>query len=218
MSQQQPPPYGPGQPHGGPVQPGPAYGGAPTPYPPGYLTPPRPRRRRPSVVWFVVGGVLLVLAPVVFGLSLYLTLRPLAHEDAVLPADGSTAQVSVPAGEERALYREVGSPARCEITDGSGQVLEQRLVTGDFTYNEWRAVSRFDSGDGDLSVTCDGFPGSRVRIGELPSTGGFVGGLLAGILLPLALGLAGVLVLLVTTILFVTGRPRNEPEAPAPTA
>jgi hypothetical protein len=163
----------------------------------------------------VVGGVLLVLAPVVFALSLWLTLRPLAQEDAVVPADGSTTQVSLPAGEERALYREIGSAARCEITDGSGKTLDQRPVSGDFTYNEWRAVSRFDTGDGDLSFTCDGFPDGRVRVGGLPTTEGFVSGLLIGILVPLALGIAGLVVLVVTGILFATGRPRHEPEPPA---
>jgi hypothetical protein len=158
-----------------------------------------------------------VLAPLVFALSLFLTLRPLAQEDAVVPADGTTTRVSLPAGEERALYREIGSAARCEITDGSGKQVVQRPVTGDFTYNDWRAVSRFDTGDGDLSFTCDGFPDGRVRIGDLPSTGGFVGGLLIGILVPLLLGVAGLVVLVVTAILFATGRPRNEPEPPAVT-
>ena len=57
-----------------------------------------------------------------------LTLRPLAQEDAVVPADGSTTEVSLPAGEERALYREIGSAARCEITDGSGKLVAQRPV------------------------------------------------------------------------------------------
>lgn len=208
------PPDQPGQPY----PPGQPWGGAPTPYPPGHPTPPTPRRRRPSVAWFVVGGVLVVLAPVVFALSLFLTLRPLAQEDAVVPADGSTTAVSLPAGEERALYREIGSAARCEITDGSGAVIDQRPVSGDFTYNEWRAVSRFDTGDGDLSLTCEGFPGGRVRVGVVPSTEGFVGGLLLGILLPLVLGVTGLLVLVVTGILFATGRPRHEPDQPAVTA
>ena len=47
---------------------------------------------------------------------------------------------------------------------------------------------------------------------SLPTTEGFVGGLLIGILVPLALGVAGLVVLVVTGILFATGRPRHEPE------
>ncbi len=161
------------------------------------------------MVWFVVGGGLLVLAPIVFGAALFLTLRPLAQEDAVLAADGSPHQVELPRGEERGLFAE-DLATSCVVVDGSGAAVDLRPTGGDFTWNEWTAVGRFSTADGDLTFTCTGASAaSQVRIGELPSTGGLLGGIAATILLPLLLGLTGLVVLIVTAVLWATGAPRD---------
>ena len=170
-----------------------------------------PRRKRPSAVWFAVGAALLLLAPVVFVGALFTVLRPLTQEDAVFAAGDSPVRLDLDAGDERALFTD-GVSADCSATDGSGEAVELRPVTGEFTFNEWTAVSRFDTGDGDVTFTCAGLDGgSRLRIAQLPSTGGFVGGLVVGILAPLVLGAIGLLVLVVTAVLYATGAPRNEP-------
>jgi hypothetical protein len=117
--------------------------------------------------------------------------------------------VSVTAGEERALFTPQGSSATCSVTDGSGTDLRLRGVSGEFTVNEWQAVARFDTGDGDLTVTCDGGGMTgEVRIGQLPSGGTFVAGLLVGILVPIVLGGAGLVVLIVTAVLYASRPPR----------
>ena len=91
--------------------------------------------------------------------------------------------------------------------------MEFRPVTGEFTFNEWTAVSRFDTGDGDVTFTCAGLnAGAEVRIAQLPSTGGFVTGIVIGVVAPLALGGMGMLVLVVTAVLYATGAPRKEPD------
>lgn len=197
MSQQPPPP---------PQQP--PYGGQP-PYgaPPPYAAP--PKKPRPRALWFVVGGVLLVLAPLVFVGALFSVLRPLTQEDAVFAADGQPHQVSVDADAERALFSEDGSPVSCSATDGSGEEIEFRNVTGEFTINEWQALGRFDTGDGELTFTCENASGSDVRIAQLPSTATFVVGLLVGLIVPLVLGLAGIVILIVTGVLFATRPPRS---------
>jgi hypothetical protein len=51
-------------------------------------------------------------------------------------------------------------------------------------------------------------------VGELPSTGTFVIGLVVGILGPLVLGLAGGLILVITFIRYLTRQPR--PQGPEP--
>lgn len=176
-----------------------------TPPSEGYPGRPTPARYRPKPRWWVVGGALLVLAPLVFVASLFTVLAPLFREDAVLPADGQAHQVSVVAGEERALFTPQGSSATCAVTDGSGADLALRRVAGEFTVNEWRAVARFDTGDGDLTVTCDGGGTTgEVRIGQLPAGSTFVVGLLVGILVPIALGGAGLVVLIVTAVLYAS--------------
>ncbi len=159
----------------------------------------------------MIGGILLVLAPIIFVGALFTVLRPLTQEDAVFSADGQEHQVSVDAGEGRALFTEDGRAVQCVATTGSGTDVQFRGVTGDFTYNDWQAVARFDTGDGDLTFTCNGATGSeRVRIAQLPSTGTFIAGLLVGILAPLGLGLVGIVMLIITGILWATGAPREK--------
>jgi hypothetical protein len=211
MSQQPPPP---------PQQP--PYGGQP-PYgaPPPYAAP--PKKPRPRALWFVVGGVLLVLAPLVFVGALFSVLRPLTQEDAVFRADETPITVELPANEERAVFNDPSEPADCTAVDGSGQEIEFRSVTGEFTYNEWTAVGRFDTGDGEVTFECGGTsPASEIRIAQLPSTGTFIAGLLVGLIVPLVLGLVGIVILIVTGVLWATRPPRpkrtgppSEPGTPA---
>jgi hypothetical protein len=177
--------------------------------PSGYPSHPQPTRFRPRARWWVVGGVLLVLAPIVFVASLFTVLGPLFREDAVFPADGEPHQVSLAAGEERALFTPQGATVRCSSVDSSGADVELRSVGGDFTVNEWQAVARFDTGDGDVTFTCEGTAMTdQVRVGSLPTGATFVVGLLVGILVPLALGTSGLVVLVVTGVLHATRPPR----------
>lgn len=171
--------------------------------------PPPPRRPRPRALWFVVAGGMLLLAPIVFVASLFTVLSPLLHEDAVF-AVGTSTRVELPAGTERALFDDPADQVTCTVSDG-GSPVELRPVTGDFTVNEWTAVARFDTGSGNLDFDCTStVPGAQVRIGELPSTGGFVAGIVVGIVVPLILGMVGVIWLIVLAVLFGTGAPRNK--------
>src|SRR5688572_3863045 len=139
MSQTPPqPPYGEQPPYGSQ----PPYGGPP----PQYAAP--PRRKRPRKIWFFIGGALIVLAPIIFVGALFTVLRPLTQEDAVFAAADTPVQVDLPAGEERALFSDRGVSADCSAVDGAGEEVQFRPVTGEFTFNEWTAVARFDTGDG----------------------------------------------------------------------
>jgi hypothetical protein len=172
--------------------------------------PARPQKYRPRVLWFFVGGGLLVLAAASFIAGLLLALLPLADEDAVFPADGRPHQVSLAAGEERGIF--LSDPtAGCTATDAAGEPVEIERPGGEFTTGEWEAIGRFETGDGDLTFTCtSSTPGAEARIGGLPSVGGLVGGLVLAILGPIVLGIAGLAVLIVTIVLFATrpARPR----------
>ncbi len=197
------PPSQPGQPRHQPPYQQPYGAPPPTPYQ-------QPGKPRPRAVLFVVGGVLLVLAPLVFAGSLLWTLRPLTQSDGVVTADGTPQQVDLPAGEDRGLFL-AGDDAgtTCTAVDSAGTNVEFGFPGGDFTTGDWRAVNRFHTGAGDLTLTCQSpDPSDQVRIGPLPSTGGLVGGLLVGILAPMVLGLLGLLVLIVTAVLWGTRPPR----------
>ncbi len=176
--------------------------GPPAP-PPGYR--PRPR-------WFVVGALLIVLAAATFGGGLWLVLGPLLREDAVITAGEGPVEVDLPAGEERALFTRDGEPVSCTATDVDGEPVELRRVSADFTTGDWTADLRFDTGAGDVTFDCASppaaGPASEVRIGRVPSMRAFVGGLLVAVLGPIVLGLAGLVVLVVTGILYVVRPPR----------
>ena len=187
------------------------------PYQSPYQSPPygaEPVKYRPRARWFVIGAGLVLAAIVLFVGALFAILAPLFHEDAVFPAS-EPHTINVPAHTERALYSDGASGLTCSAVDGTGAALRLRLVTGDFTFNEWTAVFRFDTGDGEVTLDCAPTgDSSRVRVGELPSTGTFVVGLVVGILGPLALGLVGGLILVITFVRYLTRQPR--PKAPEP--
>lgn len=158
-------------------------------------------RKHLSAGWFFLGGGLLVLAGVVFLLALFLTLRPLLQQDAVVRADGSTTQVSVPAGEERALFTQNGDSANCAIQDGSGATLTMHPVNGEFTSSGWEARLRFDTGDGALQVQCESVGADTfVRIGPIPTIQHLAVGIITAVGVPLVLGLSGLVVLIVTAV------------------
>ncbi|MDP2772840.1 MAG: hypothetical protein Q8O61_04710, partial [Nocardioides sp.] len=94
----------------------------------------------------------------------------------------------------------------------TGDDVPTRSVSGDFERSDddgsWTGAFTFDPGSGSVDVTCTG--GGTVVIGPAPAIGSFVVGLLATILVPLLLGGGGVVVLIVTGVLFATGRPRKD--------
>lgn len=203
---QQPPPYG--SPQQPPQQP--PYG-VPSGYPVGHA--PSPQKPRPSAGWFVVGIVLLLVA-VAAGVGLFIwTLSGFLDTDAELAADGRPHQVSVGTDEDRMLWRADATAQECEVVDRrTGDVIALDPTTASFDRSDsggsWHGFATFDPGSGDLRVTCSG--GGTVLIGPAPHFGSFVVGIFATILVPLVLGLAGVVVLIVTGILWSTrpARPR----------
>lgn len=189
MSQQPPSTY--------PQQPVPPYGQ-------------RAEKYRPRVLWFFVGGALLLVSLIVFIGALLVALKPLFHEDAVFPAS-TRHTLRLPAHTERALYTKADGLS-CLATDGSGTPLTLRQVSGSFTINDWVAVARFDTGDGRVTLDCaQSDPSADVRVGQLPSTGTFLTAVVIGILVPLVLGVTGVIMLIVTTVLFLTRPARPRP-------
>jgi hypothetical protein len=193
-------------------QPPPSYP-VPSGYPPGY--PQRPVKYRPSWVWFVVGGGLIVVALVLAVVLFAWALSGFIRTDATVRADGEAHSVSVGTDRDRMLWMDPRSQT-CDITDTeSGDPVDLRGVTGSYhrsdSHGDFEGLYRFSPGSGHLSVTCQtiGAGGTdSVLIGPMPQIGNFVAGILLGILVPGLLGLAGAIVLLVTTILFATRQAR----------
>jgi hypothetical protein len=104
--------------------------------------------------------------------------------------------------------------ADCRITDGSGARLVQRELAGSYTTTvdgqEHVAVSRFPTGDGDVSFTCPVASVFTVRVGQVPEVGSMIAGIGVSIVGPLLLGTAGLVILIVTGILYATRPPRSK--------
>ena len=187
------------------------------PHQPPHQAPPygaEPVKYRPRARWFVIGAGLVLAAVALFVAALVAILGPLFHEDAVF-GSGEPHTINVPPHSERALYSDGDTGLTCSAVDGTGAALPLRLVTGSFRVNQWTAVFRFDTGDGEVTLDCSlTGDSSQVRVGELPSTGTFVVGLVVGILGPILLGLAGGLILVITFVRYLTRQPR--PQAPEP--
>lgn len=185
----------------------------PSGYPPGQ--PPLPPKKRPSWWWFVVGGGLIVAA-IVAGVGLFIwTLSGFLDTDAKVAADGDPHQVSVGTDGERMLWLEDGFGQQCSIVDRStGDEIPLHRVSATYDRSDpsgdWSGFARFDPGSGDLEVTCAASAGA-VLIGPAPRIGNFVAGVLATIFVPLFLGLAGLAILIVTGIFFVSrpARPKG---------
>lgn len=182
------------------------------PYPP--YPPPQPQKSRPRARMWVTGVLLLVLAAGSFAAGLFWVLAPLAREDAVLRTSDGPTTVDLPAGESRALFTRSGDLVACTATDADGRPVELRPVVGTFTYNDWTAQERFDTGAGDVTLDCSATGSApfeddaEVRVGDAPSAGRLVAGLALAIGGPIVFGLAGFVVLVVALVLTLT-RPKR---------
>ncbi|SDC65593.1 hypothetical protein SAMN05421872_103214 [Nocardioides lianchengensis] len=175
--------------------------------------PPITPKVRPSWWWFVLGGGLLVAA-VISGIGLFVwTLSGFMSTDVTLDADGTSHAVEVGTDGDRMLwFDERYDDPTCRIVDTAtgDPVAGLRSPTGDFRRStggeEWVGAALFEPGSGRLDVTCTG-SGTvpvQVEIGPAPSLGSFGLGLVLTIAVPLVLGGLGLVVLLVTGILWST--------------
>ncbi|HEY1116711.1 MAG TPA: hypothetical protein VGE43_03340 [Acidimicrobiales bacterium] len=182
--------------------------------------PPRPVKYRPSAGWFV-GGIVLILLAVAVAVGIFVwLLAGFLSSDATLRADGGPHRVSVGTDGDRMLwYEDPGT--RCDIIDvASGAGIELRRVTGSFERSDsdgdLEGLYRFDPGSGDLEVTCsspfsDLGEGGAVLIGPMPEIDNIVIGVLLAIGVPGLLGLAGLVMLIWTGVLWSLrpARPRG---------
>lgn len=176
------------------------------------LPPPVPAKVRPSGWWFALGGGLLVAA-VASGIGLFVwTLSSFLGVDASVSADGDPHQVTIDHDGDLMLWvAETVVPPECRVVDtATGTELQQRDPTGEFRREvpgegDWIGFAVVP-GAVEVEVTCSrlGTPSEQVEIGPAPSLGSFGLGLLLTIAVPLVLGGLGLVVLLVTGILWST--------------
>jgi hypothetical protein len=174
-----------------------------------------PEKVRPSWWWFVLGGGLLVAA-VASGIGLFVwTLSSFLATDVSVPADGAAHTVDVGTDGDRMLwFDERYDEPTCSLADAGTRepVAGLRGPSGEFRRStggeSWHGAYVFEPGSGRVEVTCTAVETApvEVEIGPAPSLGSFGIGLLLTIVVPLVLGGAGLVVLLVTGILWSSRR------------
>lgn len=159
----------------------------------------------------------MVAAAAVFGVSLGVFLHGVAHTDARFQAAGIH-RVELPAHVRRGLYGVEGEHRPgCTAVDGTGAVVAFHTPDGQFTFDQWRSLATFDTGDGHLTFRCSADPlVTELRVGRIPGGGDLARLGLVGIGLPLLLGGTGFLVVLVTGIMWATRRAPRPAPFPAP--
>ena len=177
--------------------------------------PARPPKARPSRVWFLVGG-LLVVASVVAGIVLFTRIfsSEIMSVEATIQPIGQPHEVAVDTDGDRFLWEPQYGEADCTIRDtDTGGAVTLMPVDGTFTRSvdgdAWQAVATFDPGSGRLTVVCSPEAGPA-QIGPALEVEAFVLRLLTAILVPLLLGGLGLAVLIAVTIMYVT-RSRKAP-------
>ncbi len=192
---------------------GPPYG-----YQPAYPRP--PQKYRPSAWWFVLGiGLVVMGIGIAVGIFIWL-LAAFLHFDATIDADGQPRNVTVGTDRDRMLWMDSGSQ-RCRVVDlDTGQPIPLRPVDGDFSRSDgngdFEGLLRFDPRSGHLQITCvqtDGSAPGTVLIGPVPRIGSLVAGVLLVIFVPAVLGLAGLIVIIVTGVLWSSRQPRPQAAA-----
>jgi hypothetical protein len=199
-----------------PGAPGPAYG-QPPPYPQ------RPPKYRPSGWWFALGSGLVVLA-LAIGIGIFVWLvAAFLDFDAYVDADGRPHDIAVSTDGDRMLWMDSGGQS-CRIVDReTGERIPLHRVNGDFSRSDSRGdfegLQRFDPGSGQLRVVCvqtDGDRPGTVLVSAAPRIGNLVVGILVAVIVPGIVGLAGLVVIVVTGILWATRQPRPKGPWDAP--
>lgn len=160
-------------------------------------------------------GAGLVVAAVAIGVFLFVTtIQAFIHTDAEIPADGQPHRVSVDTDGDRMVWVIDVERPDCTIIDvetgdpvvATGNPIAEYTKSSDG--EEWLGDYTIDPGSGDLEVTCQQ-TGGPIQIGPAPQFGDFFGSIALAIVVPLLLGGAGFLVLIVVGVLYATGRPRS---------
>lgn len=172
---------------------------------------PLPQKYRPSAGWFGL-GIGLIVAAVVAAIALFAwTLSSFLDTQARLLADGQAHVVSVEEDSELMLWGDQAGGQSCTIIDSAtGEEVDRRSTGGSFQRSDgngdFEGLWRFGTGSGELQVTCQG--GGPLLLGATPAFGSFVLGILLTFVVPGVLGLAGVITLIVTGILWSVRDPR----------
>ncbi len=177
--------------------------------PPYGAPPPGPTGTRPSRWWFVVGAGLLLAAVLLAVLTVIRAVGAFVEVDAtVQPGESATVALD---GAQRLVWVDPARPAACSIVDpGTGREVATSTpgatYTKSFNGQDWEGVAVFTPTSPSVEITCRA--GGPLQVGPAPDVGG-LRGLLVGVGVPLVLGLAGLLVLVVTGILYATRPPRS---------
>lgn len=126
-------------------------------------------------------GLLLAALVVPILLVLLLTLPQFRLDAQVIPLDGASHAVELPAGKEYAVLAatrtKAGAPS-CVLTGPGGAPVPLREVPGGVTVENRMVLRVFDTGSGAVVATCPPTPGyTEVVLGKRPDMTRLLGGI-----------------------------------------
>lgn len=132
-------------------------------------------------------------------------LHTFMQTEASAPLDGRTHDLSVEADRDYYVFVDDNQQVSCDFVDtASGASLDlQTMGNSSVTRNDDPAIGKISTPSGELSVTCEGTVGDA-ELGPVPSAPSWIGGLAGAVAIPLMLGVAGLVILVVTAVAFAT--------------
>jgi hypothetical protein len=188
-------------------------------YPQPYgMAPQPPPKKRPSAWWFGVGGILLAVAAISFGVATAMVIKFFVSADTSFPMAG-VHRLHLPAHTKRMVFGDANTDTgMCTARQVGGRAVQFRPFADDGTVPTDSAsdFATFDTGSGTVVFVCFGSAADTMWVTPVPSTGSVIWLAVLGGVVPFVLGATGFIVLLVTAVLWFSRRPRPAPYAGPP--
>lgn len=158
----------------------------------------------------------MFLSSVAIGIGVFVWLLVgLLDFDTIVEADGTTNLVTVGTDRDRMLWMDSTTQTCVVVDHRTGEEIALRPVDGEFTRSDsngdFEGLLRFDPGSGRIEITCtqtDGTAPGPVMVSAVPRLGSAAAGIVFAVLVPGLLGLAGIVIILWTGILWSLRPPR----------
>lgn len=165
------------------------------------------RRRGPSAWWWVAGGLSLLAAVALVVAIVVSLVAPMFRTEAHIVGDDGQSLVEVESGRDYLIWADLEGPVpTCAVTDAfdGERVPVEGMGNTSLTRNDQDATGWFEAPSDRVMVGCTG--AGDVEIGPRPHAPEWLGGLAGTILVPALLALAGIAILLVTTVRALNAR------------
>lgn len=168
-------------------------------------TPPmgQPAKKKPGVAGIVIGIVLMVLGPAIG--AVVIVMSTVSSVSGVTGAQSypssEPVQVSVTGSDQMGIWISPFVNTVCDVQDPAGRPMELEFSLLDQHVNDYYLFAAFTpTTSGVYTITCDDTQTYQVKVAPVLQAEGFVGGIVAGVLVIALVFLGGLVVLIVSIV------------------